>query len=92
MLNEQNKLYALITLCIFSALIFIITQATVDMYKKKEDDNKEQEYNGWYITLSFFSAIATIVAGIFTKIQYDKIKTTQDLAMYQKLYSQKKAT
>ena len=84
MLNEQNKLYALITLCIFSALIFIITQATVDMYKKKED-NKLQEYNEWYVILSLFSAIATIVAAIVANIQYNKIKTTQDLAMYQKL-------
>lgn len=83
--NEQNKLYAL---CIFSALIFIITQATVDMYKKKED-NKLQEYNEWYVILSLFSAIATIVAAIVANIQYNKIKTTQDLAMYQKLYKAK---
>ena len=83
--NEQNKL---ITLCIFSALIFIITQATVDMYKKKED-NKLQEYNEWYVILSLFSAIATIVAAIVANIQYNKIKTTQDIAMYQKLYKAK---
>ena len=83
--NEQNKLYAL---CIFSALIFIITQATVDMYKKKED-NKLQEYNEWYVILSLFSAIATIVAAIVANIQYNKIKTTQDIAMYQKLYKAK---
>lgn len=53
MLNEQNKLYALITLCIFSALIFIITQATVDMYKKKKMINYKNTTDGTSFFPSF---------------------------------------
>jgi len=89
-LTEQNKLHALLILCILSILIFITTQATVDMYNNKKENDNEKTYNGWYISLSLFSSIAAIAAGIFANMQYNNIKTTEDLAMYKKAYLEKK--